>query len=94
MIDVVVEKQVNALNDSLINAFKQGTSSSHEVRSPNAKTSLVCQICNLVYHVVTICPRIKDLKPKCGKWGLPHRIENCDLKCGYYTGMGHIENKC
>ncbi len=43
---------------------------------------------------VTICPKIKDLKPKCGKWGLPRRIKNCDFRCGYYTGIGHIENKC
>jgi hypothetical protein len=26
--------------------------------------------------------------------GLPHRIVNCGLRCGYYTGMGHTKNKC
>jgi hypothetical protein len=69
MTDVVIEKQINALNDSLIHAFRQGTSSSHQVRSPNANTFSMCQICNLVNHVVIIYLKIKDLKPKCGKWG-------------------------
>lgn len=83
MTDVIVEKQISALSDSLINAFRQGTSSSHEVRSPNANTFSMCQICNLVDHVATICP-------KCGKWCFPHRTVNCGLRCGYYTSMGHI----
>jgi hypothetical protein len=69
-------------------------SSSHEVRSPNASTFSMCQICNLIDHVATICSKIKDLKPKCGKWGLPHRTIICGLKCGYYTRMGHTKNKC
>ncbi len=85
---------MSAINDSLINAFKQGTLSSHEVKSPNANTSSMCQICNLVDHVATICPKITDLKPKSGKWGLPQRIVNCGLRCGYYTSMGHTKNKC
>lgn len=62
MIDVVVEKKVNALNDSLINAFRQGISSSHEVRSHNANTFSMCQICNLVDYVVIVYPRIRGLK--------------------------------
>ncbi len=94
MTNVVVEKQINALNDSLINAFRQGISSSHEVRSPNANIFLVCQICNLVDHVANICSKIKVFKPKCDKWGLPHRIVNCGVGCGYYTNMGHTENIC
>jgi hypothetical protein len=77
------------LNESFINFFRQGITLGHGVRSFGANTTSVCHICNLVDHVVTICPRIKDLKPKCGKCGLPHRTKNCGLKCGYYNGMGH-----
>jgi hypothetical protein len=58
MTNVVVEKQINALNDSLINAFRQGTSSSHEVKSLNANIFLVCQIYNLVDHVAIVCLKI------------------------------------
>jgi hypothetical protein len=36
----------------------------------------------------------KILKPKCVKCDLPHKIENCGVKCGYYASMGHMENKC
>jgi hypothetical protein len=54
----------------------------------------MCQICNLVDRVDIIYPKIEGLKPKCSKWGLPHRTINCGLRCGYYTCMGHTENKC
>jgi hypothetical protein len=54
----------------------------------------MCQICNLVDHVVPICPEIGDLKLKCGKCSLPHKTKNYGFKCGYCVGMGHIENKC
>lgn len=33
MVDVVVEKQVNALNGSIINLFRQGAASNHGVGS-------------------------------------------------------------
>lgn len=77
------------LNESFINFFKQGITLGHGVGSFGAITTSICHICNLVDHVVTICPRIEDLKPKCGKCGLPHRTKNCDLKCGFYNSMGH-----
>jgi hypothetical protein len=39
-------------------------------------------------HVTTMCLRIGNFKPKCGKCGLPHRIENRGIGCGYCTRMG------
>jgi hypothetical protein len=41
-----------------------------------------------------MCPRIGNLKPKCVKSGLPHKMENYGVKCGYCSNMGHIEDKC
>ncbi len=90
----VVKRQVNALNDSFIRKIKQGTSSCHGTRSMNANTFLVCQTCNLVDHVVTICPKFGELKPKRGKCGLLHKTKNCGFKCGQYASMGHTKNKC
>jgi hypothetical protein len=87
----VVEKQVNALNDSFIKKNKQGISLGHGIGSLNTTTFLVCQICNLIDHVVTICPKIGDLKLKCGKCSLPHKTKNYGFKCGYCVGMGHTE---
>jgi hypothetical protein len=94
VVDNVVEKQVNALNDSFIKKNKQGISLGHGTGSPNVNTFLVCQVCNLVDHVATICAKIGDFKLKCGKCNLPHKTKNCGFKCGYYVGMGHTENKC
>jgi hypothetical protein len=92
--DVVVEKQVNVLNESLINFFKQGITLGNGVGSFGASTTSICHICSLVDHVATICPRIGDLKPKCGKCGLPHRTKNCGSRSGYYTSLGHMEDLC
>ncbi len=79
------------MNESLIIFFKQGISLGLGAGLRRTSTSSMCQICNVIDHVATVCSRIEDLKHKCNKCGLPHRIENCGLKCGYYTWMGHIE---
>jgi len=39
-------------------------------------------------------PHIGNLKPKCVKCGLPHKMKNCGVKCGYYSSMGHTKDKC
>jgi len=72
VVDVVVEKQVSALNESLISFFKHCVSSSHGIWSPGTNISSICQICNVIDHIVTICPRIGNLRLKCGKCGLLH----------------------
>jgi len=41
-----------------------------------------------------MCPHIANIKPKCAKCSLPHKMENCGVKCGYCFGMGHNENRC
>jgi hypothetical protein len=81
-------KSVCWMNHSLISSDKEITLG-HGVGSSGTSPTSVCHICNLVDHVATICPRIGDLKPKCGKCGLPHRLKNCGLTYGYYNGMGH-----
>jgi hypothetical protein len=82
VVDVVVEKHVNALNESLISFFKQGASSSHGIGSPITNISSVCQIYNAIDHIFIVCPRIKNIKPKCSKCGLPHRTKTMDLDVG------------
>ncbi len=92
MVDVVVEKQVNMLKESLIIFFKQIITLGHEIGSFGVRIVLVCQICSLGDHVVTICPRIGYLKSKRGKCDHPHSTKNCDLRYDYYNGMGHTKN--
>jgi hypothetical protein len=92
-IDITLNKQVTALNESFINVSK-GTSSSVRNPSPGANSSSVCKICKSSDHIATMCPRIGDLKPKCVKCRLPHKMENCGVKCGYYSSMGHTKDKC
>ncbi len=83
MNEMVVEKQVNVLNESLISFFKINPTWTNSI--------LTCHICNSMEHVATMCSTIGDLKPKCGNYGLFHWIEN--WSAGYCLKMGHEEWK-
>jgi hypothetical protein len=96
-----VEKQVAALNNTLINFFK-GNSPDASSSSSSSASSLSsscagfggCQICKGKDHMATACPRQNEARPKCAKCSLPHRTENCGVKCTFCTGFGHSEDKC
>jgi hypothetical protein len=88
----MMEKQVIALNNTLINFFK-GT-----VHNPEASSSSTmfggCQICKRGDHLATTCPRLNDPRPKCAKCDMPHRTKNCGIKCTFCTCLGHSEDRC
>ncbi len=87
-----VEKQVAALNDTLINFFK---GSSHDPASSSSSNVFGgCQLCKGGDHMATACSRLNEARPKCAKCNMPHRTENCGIKCTFCTGLGHSENKC
>jgi hypothetical protein len=90
--ETIMEKQVTALNETLVNFFK-GT-----VRNPEASSSSTviggCQICKGGDHLATTCPRLNEARPKCAKCGMPHRTKNCGVNCTYCSGLGHYEDKC
>jgi len=44
--------------------------------------------------MATACPRQNEARPKCAKCSLPHRTENCGVKCTFCTRLGHSEDKC
>ncbi len=87
-----VEKQVVVLNNTLINLFK---GNSHDPTSSSSSTVFgACQLCKGGDHMATACPRLNEARPKCAKCNMPHRTENCGIKCTFYTGLGHSEDKC
>jgi hypothetical protein len=87
-----MEKQVTILNNMLINFFKGS------VPNPDASSSSTmfggCQICKGGDHLAIACPRLNEPQPKCAKCGMSHKIENCGIKCLFYSGLGHLEDKC
>jgi len=87
-----MEKQVTALNNTLINFFKGAVS------NPKASLSSTvfrgCQICKGGDHMATTCPRLNEARPKCAKCKMPHRTENCRIKCSFCSGLGHSEDQC
>jgi len=44
--------------------------------------------------MATACPRLNEAWPKCAKCNVPHRTENCGIKCTFCIGLGHSEDKC
>jgi hypothetical protein len=44
--------------------------------------------------MATACPKLNEARPKCAKCNMPHRTENCGIKCTFCTGSGHFEDKC
>ncbi len=87
-----VEKQVTASNNTLINFFK---GNSHDPASSSFSTAFGgCQLCKGGDHMATACPRLNEARPKITKCSMPHRIENCGIKCTYCAGLGHSEDKC
>jgi hypothetical protein len=87
-----VEKQVAALNNTLINFFK---GNSHDLASSSSSTVFGgCQLCKGGDHMATACPRLNEARPKCAKCNMPHRTENCGIKCTLCTRLGHSKDKC
>jgi hypothetical protein len=88
----MMEKQVIALNNTLINFFK-GT-----IHNPKASFSSTmfggCQICKGGDRLATTCPRLNEPWPKCAKCDMPQRIENCGIKCTFCVSLSHFEDRC
>ncbi len=90
--ETMMEKQVNALNNTLINFLKGNVP--RPVTSSSSSMSTGCQIYKGGDHIATTCPRLNEPRPKCAKCGMPHRTENCGVKCSFCAGLGHSEDKC
>ncbi len=90
--ETIMEKQVTTLNNTLVNFFKRSVPNS--APSSSSTMSSGCQLCNGGDHIATACPRLNDARPKCAKCNMPHRLENCGIKCFFYAGLGHSEDRC
>jgi len=87
-----MEKHVAALNNTLINFFKGIGPAPASASSSNVLG--VCQICQAGDHKATTYPRLNEAWPKCAKCNMPHRMENCGIKCTFCTSLGHSEDRC
>jgi hypothetical protein len=87
-----MEHQVANLNNTLINFFKGGVPNS--IPSSSSTLFKECQICKGRDHIATTCPRLNEPRPKCAKCGMPHKTENCGVKCSFCSGLGHSEDRC
>jgi hypothetical protein len=90
--ETMMERQVNALNNTLINFLKGNVP--RPVTSSSSSMSTGCQICKGGDHIATTCPRLNEPRPKCAKCGMPHRTKNCGVKCSFCAGLGHSEDRC
>jgi hypothetical protein len=90
--ETMMEKHVTTLNNTFINFFK-GTIHNLEASS-SSNVFGGCQICKGREHFATTCPRLNEPRPKCAKCGMPHRTENCGIKCTFCAYLGHSEDIC
>ncbi len=90
--ETIMEKQVNALNNTLINFLKGNVP--RPVTSSSSSMSTGCQIRKGGDHIATTCPRLNEPRPKCAKCGMPHRTKNCGMKCSFCAGLRHSEDRC
>ncbi len=44
--------------------------------------------------MATTSPRLNEPWPKCTKYGMFHKIENCGIKCYLCSGLSHSEDRC
>jgi len=90
--ETMMEKQVNVLNNTLINFLKGNVP--RPVTSSSSSMSAGCQVCKGGDHLATACPRLNEPRPKCAKCGMPHRTKNCGMKCSFCAGLRHSEDRC
>jgi len=90
--EILMEKHVTALNNTLVNFFKRNVPNS--VALSSSTMSSRCQICKGGDHIATACSRLNEPQPKCAKCGMSHRTENCGVKCSFCAGLGHSEDRC
>jgi len=90
--ETLMEKQMTALNDTLVNLIKRNVPNS--IASSSSTMSNRCQICKGGDRIAIACPRLNEPRPKCAKCGMSHRTENCGVKCSFCAGLGHSEDRC
>jgi len=90
--ETIMEKQVAALNNVLVSFFKRNVP--RPVTSSSSTMFGGCQICKGGDHIATACPRLNEPQPKCARCGMPHRTENCGMKCSFCSSLGHSEDRC
>jgi len=93
---IVVEKQVQLLNESLINLLKKQT----KIQTKSGSTFMAstsfngCHICKAKNYLATKCPKYTTTRPKCLKCGGLHRTKNCGLRRGFCGGLKHTKERC
>jgi len=92
VVETLMEHQVATLNNTLINFFRGSVPNS--IPSSFSTLPKECQVCKGRDHIATTCPRLNEPRPKCTKCGMPHRTENCGVKCSFCSGLGHSKDKC
>jgi predicted aspartyl protease len=90
--ETMMERQFNAFNETLVNFMKGSVSK--PITTSSSTSSDVCQICKGRDHTAVACPRLNEPRAKCAKCGMPHRTENCSVKCSFCAGLRHTKDRC
>ncbi len=80
------------MNNTLINFFKGNAHDPASASSSNVFGG--CQIYRGGDQKATTCSRLNEARSKCAKCNMPHRTENCGIKCTFCACLGHSEDGC
>jgi hypothetical protein len=88
----ITNRQLNVLNETLINFFGKGTNGK---AGPNStffiNTNNHFQLCWSEKHTTSTCLKLADKRPKCANYRSGHKTNNCGLKCFFYLGLRHTK---
>ncbi len=81
------------LTETLIHFFRESGNRNGTSASSSRGTSR-CQLCQIDDHTTVACLKHSDMRPKFGKYGGGHRVENYGIRCSFCNGLGHSKDHC
>ncbi len=89
------DRQLHFLNETLIYFFRNGTDGKGKPSSTvSINTNKCYQLCRLEEHTASACHKLTNTRPKWAKCGGGHKTDNCGLKCSFFLGLRHTEERC
>jgi hypothetical protein len=93
--EFTTNRQLHVLDETFIQFFGKGINGKVKPSTTfSINTNNRCQLCSSKEHTTITCPKLANTRPKCAKCGGGHKTNNCGLKCSFYFGLRHMEERC
>jgi hypothetical protein len=89
-----IDRQLHVSNETLISFFGKRIDGKARPNIIFFTKNNRCQLCCSKEHLASTCPKLTYTRPKCTKCGGGHKTNNFGLKCSFYFGLEHTEDRC